>query len=458
MEEEPLAAPLRPLLAGRDVVLAGAPLAAMAGLGALVRQLGAGRVFFLAAGTGTGPLPAQEDGERYVLEVRAADVIAEIRSSQALLGALPAGALDALDRWDPRRRALVIAGPFNELATVAGRRAWAPRRPAWRRLEDKTVVDALWDDLGLRRAPAAVVAAEPAALRAAGAALDRGAGTVWAGDAREGFNGGAVYCRWVRTDADGREAAGFLGAHCDLARVMPFLEGVPCSIHGMVLPDGVAAFRPVEMVTLRRPGASRLLYAGAATFWDPPAADRDAMRALARRVGDGLRERVGYRGAFTVDGVLTAGGFLPTELNPRFGAALAMMTRGRPLQLLNMAVVEGEPAGLRAAELEDVVVGPADRRRAGGAWTVTATPAAATRELPVVFDGGACRPAAAHEAADATLAFGPSNVGGFLRLTLDPARAPVGPPAAPLAVAAFALADERFGAALGPLEAARPVR
>jgi hypothetical protein len=68
---------------------------------------------------------------------------------------------------------------------------------------------------------------------------------------------------------------------------MPFLEGVPCSIHGVVFPEGAATFRPVEMVTLRRPGSSRLRYAGAATFWDPPAADREVMRDLARRVGEG---------------------------------------------------------------------------------------------------------------------------------------------------------------------------
>ena len=50
-------------------------------------------------------------------------------------------------------------------------------------------------------------------------------------------------------------------------RVMPFLEGVPCSVHGIVLPDGTAALRPVELVTLRR--GTDLVYAGCATFWDP---------------------------------------------------------------------------------------------------------------------------------------------------------------------------------------------
>ena len=103
----------------------------------------------------------------------------------------------------------------------------------------------------------------------------------------------------------------FLAARCDRVRVMPFLEGIPCSIHGVVFPEGVATFRPVEMVTLRRPRESgRLRYAGAATFWDPPDDDREVMRDLARRVGE-LRRRVGYRGAFTVDGVLAAEAFCP---------------------------------------------------------------------------------------------------------------------------------------------------
>jgi hypothetical protein len=60
--------------------------------------------------------------------------------------------------------------------------------------------------------------------------------------------------------------------------------------------------------------------------------------------------------------------------------------------------------------------------------------------------------------ADGVLSFGPSGVGGFVRLTLDPDRVPVGRSVAPLAVAAFALADERFGTGIGPLEPARAVR
>jgi hypothetical protein len=268
----------------------------------------------------------------------------------------------------------------------------------------------------------------------------------------------------VRGEEDAAEAARFLADRCDRARVMPFLEGIPCSIHGMVFPDGVAAFRPVEMVTLRQPGSSRLRYAGAATFWDPPTADREVMRDLARRVGDGLRERVGYRGAFTVDGVLTADGFLPTELNPRLGAGLSVMTRDLPelpVPLLDRALIEGEALAYRAGDLERQVLEIADLSRAGGAWTVTRRgpeAAGANEEVAVVFEDGACRVAGDGRPPDGTLTFGPSGVGGFVRLSLDPERVAAGPPVAPLAVAAFALADERFGAGIGPLEPARPVR
>ena len=169
-------------------------------------------------------------------------------------------------------------------------------------------------------------------MTAAARDVDQGLGTVWSGDAREGFNGGGEYVRWVRDDRQARDAGEFFAAHCDRVRVMPFLDGVPCSIHGVVFPDGVAALRPVEMVTLRRTGAAsnQFVYGGMSTHWDPPDADREAMREVARRVATRLAEQVGYRGGFSVDGVLTADGFLPTELNPRFSGGLGAIAKGLP--------------------------------------------------------------------------------------------------------------------------------
>jgi hypothetical protein len=58
-------------------------------------------------------------------------------------------------------------------------------------------------------------------------------------------------------------------------------------------------------------------------------------------------------------------------------------------------VTERGPGGLRPSPPEN---GAAD----------------ATRELPVVFEGGTCRPA------EGVLSFGPSGVGGFVRLGIGP--------------------------------------
>jgi hypothetical protein len=454
-------ATLRRLYEGRKLILTGAPLATLRGTSRMVRALGAARPFLLAAGVGTGPMPTEEEGERYVLRVSAPDIVSETRAIMSLLANLPPTALAALDRYDPNREALVLSPPANELRTIAGRRVYGPRRPSWRKLEDKTLIDELWDAHGIRRPPSEVVQANGAALRAAAVRMDRGLGTVWSGDTREGINGGAVYVRWVRDTSDAAEAVAFLSTHCDRARVVPFIEGVPCSIHGLVLADGVAVLRPVEMVTLRSAGSNRLVFAGAATFWDPPLADRRAMRRVAAVVGAALRDRVGYRGAFTVDGVLGEDGFLPTELNTRYGAGLMVMADSRddlPLWLLNLAVVEGEPLGIGSAVLEADVLKRADRHRSGAVWTVTHQAPATSRQRPVAFSPRGCRFVRPDEQPAGTLWFGPSNVGGYVRLALDPARIPVGPPVAPLAVDAFALADERLATSIGPMFPARPVR
>ena len=433
---------VRPIVAGRRIILTGGPVAGFTARAQSLVALGAEKVFVLGSeGVGTGELP---EGEWFALSPTADNDVDLIRAGNKLVASLPADAVAAIDRFDPDGSAMVIGSFLHEAPAVAGRPSLAYRRPEWLALEDKLVADALWDRCGVARAPSVCVPVAGAA--AAARDVDSDHGTVWAGDNREGFHGAGEKTRWVRTASDADEAAAFFAVHCDRVRVMPFLDGIPCSIHGLVFPDTVVALRPIEMIVLRRPTSSEFFYTGAASFWDPPPSDREDMRALARRVGAVLRAEVGFRGPFTVDGVLTASGFLPTELNPRSGAGQQTLLGGLPdlpISLLHDAIVAGLDLDYRPDDLESLIVSSADASRAGGTW----------RALPVTIP-----PRTAEEVPGGRVTVGTSLLGSFVRFMPHRESTPVGPSFAPVAVSFWSWADASLGTGLGPLAAAVAVR
>lgn len=427
----------------------------------LLNEWGADRPFVLAGFRGLGPVPSEDDCEIAVLDVKGETMLGSIRAAEAGFDD-PGPEISArIEAWDPDRSARVLGTIFATGQDVLGRPYWGGRPESWIALEDKVVAEDIWDRAGVERAPAEVVSADLSALTAAAVRVDLGAGTVWAGDMREGFNGGAEYVRWVRSERDTREAARFFAEHCDLVRVMPFLDGVPCSIHGMVFDDEVIAIRPCEMVVLRQLASARFRYASAATFWEPEEACAEQMRDVARRVGAHLRERVGYRGAFTVDGVLTRDGFRPTELNPRIGAALAGLAAGIdnfPLTLLNLALVAGEELDWRPRELEKLLLAGSRENRRGTASVVIDRPILGERTAQLAYAHGRCRPVELDEPVAVEVGLGPGPAGGFLRVRLDPDTTPVGPSVAPRVVAALAWADTTWNLGIGQLQAAPDLR
>jgi hypothetical protein len=297
------------------------------------------------------------------------------------------------------------------------------------------------------RSPSVVVPVSEAA--ASWPEFDSGLGAVLAGDSRNGYHGGASLVRWVVDDATASAAIGLMESKCDRVRIMPFLEGVACSVHGVVLDDGVAAFRPVEMVTLRR--GHELMYTGGATFWDPDPDVRDAMRDAARRLGEVLRREVGFRGAFTLDGVDDGEQFWPTELNPRFGVGLTMMMRGHgdlPLSLVLDLVVAGR-LNVEAEQFEEYIVPVADAHRYGGSWHGLDGAVDEFAERPLSFDGSAWSWAADGDDPDGVVVSG----GTFVRLLFDPDRTPVGASVGARAVAFYEFCDRELGTSFGRLTA-----
>jgi hypothetical protein len=228
----------------------------------------------------------------------------------------------------------------------------------------------------------------------------------------------------------------------------------------MVFPENVIAFRPCEMLVFRRPGSNRLTYGGAATAWDPPKSDREAMRNAAKRVGAHLRNQYGYRGVFTIDGIMTKNGFLPTELNPRFGAAISRMTSqlpNLPLFLLHRALCEGVELDYRPHQLEEMVIEGADATRVIQAgFSVPGvnagnTPTRRYRLTDTGWEENA-------ENWDASIIFGPAAFGSYLAVSIKDGVLPAGHSPAKAITELLHQSNDDIGHGLIDLEPAIDVR
>jgi hypothetical protein len=191
------------------------------------------------------------------------------------------------------------------------------------------------------------------------------------------------------------------------------------------------------------------------------------MREIARTTGALLRAEVGFRGAFTVDGVATARGFLPTELNPRCGAGLNVMLRGLPdlpLQLMLDALVGGVALEYDPYELERDLLVAADATRSGGTWRAfPTTELTVADDCHLAYDGESWHaitdgdPDADADAGKAVVAVGAGPSGGFVRAVFDSDSTPVGESVGQRAVHFWNYADHHFGTAIGPLTTAQSV-
>ena len=263
---------------------------------------------------------------------------------------------DWLRTVDPAGDLTVLGNPFTHVPEVLGRRVYGWRRPRWAALEDKTAIDAFWQSAAVPAPPHAVLPVDSPDIADHFDELRGPLGAILAMDSTRTYVGNAEGLRWVRSVAELATAVDACRGSTDRIRLASFLPGVPCSILGMVLERGVAVFDPIEIVTLRDAAAGALVFCGSSTAWRPGFEAIEEMRRHVRRAGLALREDVGFRGFFSVDGIWGAHGFSATELNPRHASGLGLRTAWPrfPAYMFQRAVQEGDAsvADVRPDDLE----------------------------------------------------------------------------------------------------------
>lgn len=447
MELEAIDRRLGEIYGGGSWILVSESAAALGGSVDLLRSWGADRILVISGARGVGEVP--DDVEIFFTGSRGDSIMGGLRAFDRSL--VSAEVVEAVERFDPTRSARVLAPVFGAEDAFEGRRVYGRRRPEWSALEDKTTIDAVFAAAGVDVAFHGIVPVSQAPEAAARLATEMG--TVWVADNTRGWHGGAEYTRWVPDRAAAAQAERWFVERAEQVRVMPFLDGLPCSIHGYVTPDHVAAFRPVELLIARVREPPSFRYLGMATTWDPPDVLRERMQEVARRVGRHLAAAVGYLGPFSIDGVATEDGFKPTELNPRLSAGLGIQARaieGLKLGWMTRALYEGELT-VDGEWLESTVVEAADRVRV----VRNGMPFRESRNsgtVDVMLDGGEVRLASRHRHGE--ISIGDSSGGSYALLSLEQEHIPIGPSFASAAVSAARLAADTWDLDLPPLHPA----
>lgn len=274
----------------------------------------------------------------------------------------------ALQDFDPKNEAFLSVFRFRTATHAFGRSIDNARKTEWVQLEDKTFIDGFFAQHSIPAPRSTVVDATREAMIKAAKLIDTGDGTVWSGDNTLGLNSRGNMVRWLRPDADEEDEFHFVrkfSSACESVRIAEFVEGRPCSIHGFVLPEGIAVFRPVELLVLRGEHG-KFWFAGTNTFWQPSIELRVEMRTIARHIGEALRHDYNYRGAFCCDGIAGRNGYVINELNTRIGDGMGYISNALPdfpfevLQDLALAGQADDMSNDYIEALEDAVQGAGD--------------------------------------------------------------------------------------------------
>lgn len=183
---------LADIFVGRKAIMAFFLLAGMTHGVDQLRRYGSRRPLLIPHGVGTGAVPSTGDADVHLLAIPPEPLVTdEVRRTERLSIEPNEQIRRGVEAYDPDRRAVWWLAPPYRTGELLGRRAYGGRHASWAALEDKMIADDIWAACEVPRPPVRVTSCAYDDLVAAARELDRGTGTVWSRDARDGLNGGA---------------------------------------------------------------------------------------------------------------------------------------------------------------------------------------------------------------------------------------------------------------------------
>ena len=285
---------LRPIFAGRKYIYVAEIDAIAVRAENEMAALGVEDMLFLVGNKGTSTYSIPPDLRIYSLNTTGVNMVKAAQRFEQAITDLPNEVESQIDDWDRKRTARWITPDIlREFEIFSGRKKYGRRKPSWVAFEDKTTIDSFWKSLGVNYPSSQVINLRDPNIKRVNNSLDKGEGTVWSADNRDGNHGGTIGVRRVTSEADFISVQKELKKMANKVRISSFTEGIPLSIHGINFEDTTIAFRPIELITLRYRDSCEFLWGGCSSTFDPPLKDREYMQELAYTTGRALNREVG---------------------------------------------------------------------------------------------------------------------------------------------------------------------
>ena len=368
----------------------------------------------------------------------------ELRAYHSALKHLDKTHIKVIDDFDPTVEAIVIGAFWFELESVANRRVFGSRRTSWLRIEDKCEVTVIWDKANIKTSRSETVSVSH---------LKHTCLEGWnfpfvlSGDSTQGVTGGGSHVRAIYTAKHLDSVRSFFEKECQYVRVMEYLDGVSCSIHGVVLEAEVLCSIPIEMVVIPC-SDGHFKYMGASTHWIPNSSITAQLQDTVRKVGAVLREEVNFKGTFTLDGVITDGQFYPTEINTRAGAGIFALYGVKHMAyfLLDLMLKDGQTIRFDTDSLQHWMIETAISNRSTRAWGESTVDGTCTPETHWLdFVSGQWSRVEDHTDGATTLSISDGRAGAFLMLSVSPKSLSAGELLKPYVKAAMQYSDKVWG-------------